>query len=114
MPTYDYVCEACGHEFEEFQAMSAKVLRTCPKCGKKKLLRRIGAGAGLIFKGTGFYQTDYKSTSRSEPSKEKTGSDTEKGTEGKPKPAEGGSSPSGSGSSPSGSEGKSAAKKKKD
>jgi putative FmdB family regulatory protein len=60
VPTYDYVCEACGHEFEHFQSMSDRLLRTCPKCGKKRLVRRIGAGAGLIFKGSGFYVTDYK------------------------------------------------------
>ena len=60
MPTYDYVCEACGHEFEHFQSMSDRHLKTCPKCKKRRLVRKIGAGAGLIFKGTGFYQTDYK------------------------------------------------------
>ncbi len=65
MPTYDYVCEACGHEFEHFQAMSDKHLRTCPKCKKKKLVRKVGAGAGLIFKGTGFYITDYKKSATS-------------------------------------------------
>lgn len=61
MPTYDYVCKACDHRFEEFQAMSAKVLRTCPKCGKKSLERLIGIGAGVLFKGGGFYETDYRS-----------------------------------------------------
>ena len=64
MPTYDYVCDACGHALEAFHAMSAPPLRTCPKCGKKKLVRKIGAGAGVIFKGSGFYQTDYKSPLR--------------------------------------------------
>lgn len=63
MPTYDYVCDACGHAFEQFQAMSEKRLTTCPKCKKKKLVRQIGAGGGIIFKGSGFYQTDYKKTS---------------------------------------------------
>ncbi|MEM6750203.1 MAG: zinc ribbon domain-containing protein [Planctomycetota bacterium] len=61
MPTYDYVCQACGHEFEQFQMMSAKPLRKCPACGKLKLKRLIGAGAGVIFKGGGFYETDYRS-----------------------------------------------------
>ena len=61
MPTYDYVCDACGHSFEEFQMMSAKPLRKCPECGKSKLRRLIGTGAGVIFKGSGFYETDYRS-----------------------------------------------------
>jgi putative FmdB family regulatory protein len=63
MPTYDYVCDACEHAFEEFQAMSAKPLKRCPKCGKQKLRRLIGTGAGFIFKGGGFYETDYRSDS---------------------------------------------------
>lgn len=63
MPTYDYVCDACGHEFEEFQSISAKTLRKCPKCSKPKLKRLIGIGAGVIFKGSGFYETDYRSDS---------------------------------------------------
>jgi len=61
MPTYDYICESCGCEFEQFQSITAKPLRTCPKCKKRKLKRLIGAGAGVIFKGPGFYQTDYRS-----------------------------------------------------
>jgi putative FmdB family regulatory protein len=60
VPTYDYLCEACGHRFEEFQSMTSKVLRKCPACGKNKLERLIGAGGGVIFKGSGFYQTDYR------------------------------------------------------
>lgn len=64
MPTYDYVCSACGHRFEEFQSMTAALLKKCPACKKQKLERLIGAGAGVIFKGSGFYQTDYKNTSR--------------------------------------------------
>lgn len=63
MPTYDYACDACGHTFEEFQSMSAKPLRKCPECGKLKLKRLIGTGAGVIFKGSGFYETDYRSDS---------------------------------------------------
>jgi putative FmdB family regulatory protein len=61
MPTYEYVCEACGHQFEKFQSIKAEPSRLCPKCGKKKLRRLIGAGAGIIFKGSGFYCTDYRS-----------------------------------------------------
>ena len=63
MPTYDYVCEACGHAFEHFQSMSSKRLRKCPACGEKKLDRLVGTGAGVIFKGSGFYETDYRSES---------------------------------------------------
>jgi putative FmdB family regulatory protein len=61
MPTYEYRCDACGHELEEFQSMSAKPLKKCPSCGKNKLVRLIGTGAGIIFKGSGFYETDYRS-----------------------------------------------------
>lgn len=63
MPTYDYVCESCGHELEVFQSMSEKPKRKCPSCGAMKLARRIGSGAGVIFKGSGFYETDYRSDS---------------------------------------------------
>lgn len=61
MPTYDYKCDACGHEFERFHSITAAAMRKCPKCGKLKLRRLIGPGAGLIFKGSGFYITDYRS-----------------------------------------------------
>jgi putative FmdB family regulatory protein len=61
MPTYEYVCENCGHGFEQMQSITAGPLRKCPKCGKSKLKRLIGAGAGVIFKGSGFYATDYRS-----------------------------------------------------
>lgn len=60
MPTYDYVCSNCGHKFEEFQSMSSDPLKKCPKCKKNKLERLIGSGAGVIFKGSGFYETDYR------------------------------------------------------
>ena len=60
MPTYDYLCQACGHSFEHFQSMTAKTLRKCPNCKKLKLNRLIGTGAGIIFKGSGFYETDYR------------------------------------------------------
>jgi putative FmdB family regulatory protein len=63
MPTYDYACKACGHRFEEFQSISADALTRCPACKKQKLERLIGAGAGVIFKGGGFYQTDYRGSS---------------------------------------------------
>lgn len=60
MPTYDYECDACGHAFEAFQSMSEKPLKKCPACAKRKLQRLVGTGAGIIFKGSGFYETDYK------------------------------------------------------
>jgi putative FmdB family regulatory protein len=63
MPTYEYQCDACGHMFEVFQNMSDAVKRKCPKCGKPKLQRLIGTGAGVLFKGSGFYETDYRSES---------------------------------------------------
>ena len=63
MPTYEYHCDACEHNFDEFQSMSEAPLTKCPKCGKKKLRRVFGAGAAVIFKGSGFYQTDYRSES---------------------------------------------------
>ena len=63
MPTYDYQCDACGHEFELFQSMSAPVKRKCPECSKLKLKRLIGTGSGVLFKGSGFYETDYRSKS---------------------------------------------------
>jgi putative FmdB family regulatory protein len=61
MPTYEYVCESCGNQLEKFQSITAKPLRKCPACGKNKLKRLIGAGAGVIFRGSGFYTTDYRS-----------------------------------------------------
>jgi putative FmdB family regulatory protein len=64
MPTYDYQCEACSHAFEAFQQITAAPLVECPQCKTPSLKRLIGAGAGPIFKGTGFYCTDYKHSSR--------------------------------------------------
>ena len=59
MPTYDYECRKCGHRFEQFQSITAAPLKTCPKC-KGRLARLLSGGAGIIFKGSGFYHTDYK------------------------------------------------------
>lgn len=61
MPTYDYKCKACGHTWELFQSMSAKHEKVCPECGRKTAERLIGTGAALLFKGSGFYETDYRS-----------------------------------------------------
>ena len=60
MPTYDYECQACGHAWELFQSMKDDPIKSCPKCKKRKAKRLMGLGAGLIFKGSGFYETDYK------------------------------------------------------
>jgi putative FmdB family regulatory protein len=86
MPTYDYRCDACGHEFDAFQSIMDGALKKCPKCKKQKLRRLIGAGAGIIFKGSGFYETDYKR------SRGGVGGSAEKsGEKGPEKGAEGGS-----------------------
>ncbi len=63
MPTYEYHCDACGENVEIFQSMTAAPEDTCPNCGEKKLHRLISGGAGIIFKGSGFYCTDYKKSS---------------------------------------------------
>jgi len=61
MPTYEYECPDCGGSFEKFQSITARPVRRCPLCGKRNVRRLIGAGAGLLFRGSGFYQTDYRS-----------------------------------------------------
>jgi putative FmdB family regulatory protein len=63
MPTYDYICDQCGHEFEAFESIKADPQTVCPECSETKLRRKIGAGAAILFKGSGFYQTDYRSES---------------------------------------------------
>ena len=63
MPTYDYECDACGHEFELFQGINDPVKKKCPECKKNKLRRLFGTGGAIMFKGSGFYQTDYRSES---------------------------------------------------
>jgi putative FmdB family regulatory protein len=86
MPTYAYECAACGHGLEEFQTMTAKPLRKCPACKALKLKRLIGPGAGFIFKGTGFYITDYRSENYKEAAKKESGA-TKPAGDSKPKPA---------------------------
>lgn len=83
MPTYDYICRDCSHEFEEFQKMTDPVLQDCPQCNGP-LQRKIGVGAGILFKGSGFYVTDYKNSTGSKDESTKT-TKTEK-TENKMKP----------------------------
>ncbi len=63
MPTYEYLCDACEHQFEAFQSITAEPIRICPQCGRRKVRRLIGPGAAILFKGSGFYQTDYRSES---------------------------------------------------
>jgi putative FmdB family regulatory protein len=105
MPTYEYICEKCGHQFEQFQSIAAEPLTVCPKerCGKKswgkgKVKRAIGAGAGLIFKGSGFYITDYRSEGYKQAAKKDSTSSSSKSSDAKAststaKPAASGSKP---------------------
>src|SRR5580765_996248 len=102
MPTYEYKCDACGHTFERFQSITAAPVKRCPECGKSKVRRLISTGAGLIFKGSGFYITDYRDKSYTDQAKadsaggssetktEKTDSksETKSETKGESKPAE--------------------------
>jgi putative FmdB family regulatory protein len=69
MPTYEYECGACEHRFEQYQSMSDKPIKKCPKCGKAKARRVISGGSGVLFKGSGFYQTDYRSKGYKESAK---------------------------------------------
>ena len=75
MPTYEYKCKKCSHRFEIFQSMKDEPLKICPDC-KGELKRLIGSGAGAIFKGTGFYQTDYKNSNKSSEKKNADNSKT--------------------------------------
>jgi putative FmdB family regulatory protein len=88
MPTYDYACDACDHRWEEFQSITAAATTKCPSCGKKKAKRLIGTGGGIIFKGSGFYQTDYRSDSYKKAadadSKSSSGPSESKGGDSKP------------------------------
>src|ERR687889_287424 len=77
MPTYDYKCDACGPAFEQFQSMTAAPIRKCPKCKKNKVKRLIGTGAGLIFKGSGFYITDYRDAGYKEKAKADSGASSD-------------------------------------
>ena len=75
MPTYDYECLKCGYTFELFQKMTDEPLKKCPQCGGKKVKRLIGSGMGIIFKGSGFYETDYKRKQDKKAPKQRTGED---------------------------------------
>src|SRR5271165_3928500 len=92
MPTYDYVCDGCGNEFEAFESIVSQPQTDCPKCSAPKLRRKIGPGAAILFKGSGFYQTDYRSESYKKAAKAdksadepaKSSSDSKSSTESKP------------------------------
>ena len=103
MPTYDYECQKCGHTFEKFQSMLDEHLKRCPEC-KGKLKRLIGTGAGVIFKGSGFYETDYRSDSYKKGEKGEKGETSDKGDKGESKKSdgEGGKAKADSGSGDSG------------
>jgi putative FmdB family regulatory protein len=93
MPTYEYKCENCGYEFEKFQGITSRALHKCPKCRKNGIRRLIGTGAGIIFKGSGFYQTDYRSdgykqAEKSEKDKTAPDKDTKSPTKPESKPKE--------------------------
>ncbi len=96
MPTYDYRCQGCGHEFEEFQSIKAAPLATCPECREDKLQRLIGPGAALLFKGSGFYLTDYRSAGYKSAAKADSGGGASAGNSGSASSASGGTG-SGSG-----------------
>ncbi|MCP4094917.1 MAG: zinc ribbon domain-containing protein [Planctomycetaceae bacterium] len=99
MPTYDYICDACEHAWELFQKITDDPVKKCPECGKKKAVRQFGTGAAIMFKGSGFYETDYRSDSykksaeadkskKSDSKDSKSGSTTsEKKSSGTDKPA---------------------------
>ena len=89
MPTYEYKCGSCEYEFEQYQSIKARPLRKCPKCGRSTLNRLIGTGAGIIFKGSGFYETDYRSDSYKKAQKKETESGKEKKEEKKVEIAKG-------------------------
>jgi putative FmdB family regulatory protein len=84
MPTYDYRCDACGHSFEHFQSITASPLKKCPDCGKSKLRRLIGTGAAVLFKGDGFYITDYRSENYKKAAEAESGGGTKKDADAQP------------------------------
>ena len=88
MPTYDYICDDCGHEFETYESITAEPRKDCPECSQATLRRKIGPGAAILFKGSGFYQTDYRSESYKKAAKAD-------------KPSDGAAKPSGESASPS-------------
>ncbi len=92
MPTYEYRCGSCGARFERFQKMTAEPVSVCPECGEEEVERLISSGGGLVFKGSGFYATDYR-----DPPKKSSGEATSGGEGESPGESEGGSSAGGTG-----------------
>lgn len=95
MPTYEYRCTACGHEFEAFQSIKADPIRVCPTCGKAKVERKIGIGGAVIFKGGGFYETDYRSESYTKAAEAERKAATDGAAGQAAKPADGAAKPAG-------------------
>lgn len=95
MPTYDYECQACNHTMEVFQGINEPLLKKCPACGKSKLKRLFGTGAAIVFKGSGFYQTDYRSDSYKKAAKSDQASSESKSGESKSSESKSGESKSG-------------------
>lgn len=94
MPTYDYECDACKHKFELYQGINDDVQKKCPECKKNKLRRLIGTGSAIVFKGSGFYQTDYRSESykKAKAADNPSGSSKSEGSKAEGSKAEGGKS----------------------
>jgi len=109
VPTYEYICPKCGHEFDLFQSMSEPPIKRCPRCKKLGVKRLVGAGAGLIFKGSGFYITDYKKTSAPKEGGEGKSGGGDTKTDGGAKPAD---APKASGDAASSADSKPASKEK--
>ncbi len=102
MPTYDYICDDCKHEFEVFESIKADPQKVCPTCGKPTLRRKIGAGAAILFKGSGFYQTDYRSDSYKKSAEaDKPAAAPKPAESSSPAPASGSTTPSSGGTSSS-------------
>jgi putative FmdB family regulatory protein len=100
MPTYDYICDECGHEFEAYESITLEPRKDCPECSRASLRRKIGPGAAILFKGSGFYQTDYRSESYKKAAKAEKPSDAPTKTSGESAtPSSTPSSGKGSGSS---------------
>ena len=111
MPTYEYRCSACNYEFERFQSITAEPIKRCPQCGKAKVKRLLGTGAGLIFKGSGFYITDYRDQSYTDKAKAESGS-SGGGSNGEPSKSDAGTTSGGESSKPATAEAKSASDSK--